>query len=294
MSRFFLIAAITLFLFPSGASAFISCTTFGGVINCDDYSLPDVKPSVPIQVPNNTSGLDTLKAQYGTSDVYACMSETDYLTHSGGPSSGVYFQLLKTCVERKARYGGDIQLQKVQTAPTCPAGTYAQNGVCIQTVIQQAPASEPVQDNASICRTDYGPYSVWTGEWNENGGPVCGCAQGYDWQGDVCVQAIAAQPEVATGSCSLGTTYDGSACVKNETRCRNDFGPGSIWDGTLNDSGGPQCSCSTGYEWSEASSQCRMLVVSDAMKAEQASGIAVDEPKSRNWFQRLMDWLIPW
>lgn len=292
MSRFLFLAALALFLVPVSASAFISCTTFGGVINCDDYSLPDVKPSQPIQVPNNTSGVDVLKAQYGTSAVYACMSDTDYLSHSGGPSSGVYFQLLKVCVERKASYGGDIQLQKVQTTPTCPAGTYAQNGVCIQTVIQQqiqAPA--PVQDNTTICRTDYGPNSVWTGEWNDQGGPVCGCAQGYDWQGNVCAAAAQPQTYAAPETCAVGTTYDGSACVKNETRCRNAYGPGSTWDGITNNDGGPQCDCMTGYEWNEATTMCRAVIVQAPALVD---GVAPEEPKSRGWLSKLLDWLIPW
>lgn len=55
------------------------------------------------------------------------------------------------------------------------------------------------QDNASICRNHYGAYSVWTGELNENNTPLCGCAKGYGWNGDVCVltpkEVPQAQPE---------------------------------------------------------------------------------------------------
>lgn len=291
MSRLLFIAVLALFLIPTGASAFISCTTFGGVINCDDYSLPDVKPSQPIQVPNNTSGVDALKAQYGTSDVYACMSDTDYLTHSGGPSSGVYFQLLKTCVERKASYGGDIQLQKVQTVPTCPAGTYAQNGVCIQTVIQQqVQAPAPVQDNATICRTDYGPYSVWSGKWNENGGPICDCAQGYDWQGDVCAPVV--QQPVYTAepaSCGAGTTYDGTSCVAHEQRCKDYYGSNSVWSGQVEEDV-PVCDCREGFEWNEARTTCRVIIQAGAPVMETTP----EESKSRGWFSRLLDWLTPW
>lgn len=298
MNRFLLLAVVALLFVPLPSAAFsFDCINFGSTISCNDYSLPDVKPSQPIQVPNNTSGEDSLKAMYGLTDYYACVRETNYLDHSGGPSSGVYYQLLKHCLERKAMYGGDIQLQKVQIPQqqSCPIGTYAQNGVCIQTVIQQAPAAEPVQDNASICRNDYGPYSVWTGEWNDDGGPVCGCASGYDWQGDVCAPVVHApvyeQPVYqAIDTCPAGTTYDGSSCVGHDQRCKDYYGALSEWGGEMNSDGGPVCTCPTGFEWNEANTACRAVI----QPLGPAGGTQQEEPKSRGWFTRLLDWLTPW
>jgi len=48
----------------------------------------------------------------------------------------------------------------------------------------QAPA--PVLSNADVCRNNYGPFSIWTGELNESGGATCTCTEGYGFQGGVC------------------------------------------------------------------------------------------------------------
>lgn len=41
--------------------------------------------------------------------------------------------------------------------------------------------------NADICRADYGDHSVWTGNLNSTGGPVCECRSGYQFSSDQCV-----------------------------------------------------------------------------------------------------------
>jgi hypothetical protein len=42
----------------------------------------------------------------------------------------------------------------------------------------------------------------------------------------------------------------------NDQRCKAAYGQYSVWDGTLNSTGGPQCGCSAGYEFSTVVNRC--------------------------------------
>jgi hypothetical protein len=207
---FFPLLLLLALLLPTAVAQATSiiCSPVLNSVLCKDFGPADPQP---YQAPNFTSQEDALKAQYGLTTYYDCVRETGYLKSSGGSSSSAYFMYLKACVERKAMYAERARPQPTQ-ASSCPAGTYAQDGVCIQTVIQQAVVPAPVQapalamSNAEVCRNDYGPFSIWTGELNESGGATCTCTEGYDFQGGVCapiprqahveVQETVAQPRV--------------------------------------------------------------------------------------------------
>lgn len=249
------------FLTPAfEARADFMCSGLGNSIYCNDMSLPPVPKPEPFKLPDYTSQIDTLKAQYGLTNYYSCVRSSGYLNKSGGPDSGTSFIVLKHCMEQQAMLEEARQRQQAQT-PTCPTGTYAQNGVCIQPVVQQQVAAlAPVQSHAEACKSDYGPFSTWTGELNDSGGPSCTCVEGYGWQGGVCAPTPNAVPVyVAPEACPAGTTYDGTSCKTHEDRCKADFGRGGTWDGSLNENGGPVCGCVLGFEWSESEWTCRPI-----------------------------------
>ncbi len=51
----------------------------------------------------------------------------------------------------------------------------------------------PVKSNDQICKENYGVNSVWSGNLNTQGGPICDCASGYQWNANVCVPIVKAK-----------------------------------------------------------------------------------------------------
>ena len=49
---------------------------------------------------------------------------------------------------------------------------------------------------------------------------------------------------------------DNSNTRSNDQWCKDDYGPYSVWDGILNDTGGPVCGCATDYVFNDAKQQC--------------------------------------
>lgn len=56
---------------------------------------------------------------------------------------------------------------------------------------------------------------------------------------------------------------DNSNTRSNDQWCKDDYGPYSIWDGTLNNTGGPVCGCSAGYDFSDVVNRCVPVTLKD-------------------------------
>lgn len=228
---------------------------------------------------------EALKAQYGLSNYYSCVRSTGYLDKSGGPSAGIYLSFVRSCLERKTVVEERV-VQQPQSV-TCPPGTYLQNSICIQTVVQQIQvANSETQAAASAaqptCEDEYGPNSIWTGKLNEQGGQVCGCAAGYVWSGKTCITV--------------------------SRLCQNYYGSYSIWTGENDGNGAPICGCMSGYEFNTSSSACVKVQKSPVQgtapenllvpKLNDGLPVATDMSKQdvaagRSFFSRLLQLLNP-
>ena len=147
------------------------------------------------------------------SDPASVTSEATYLNY--------LYSSYQSCVSRSAQIQSHQSIENIQ----CAAGLVNSNGVCVTRDVS--------------CNTRW-VNSIWTGETNDQGGSICGCKTGYQWneQNTSCVVA----PVV-----SLKT---------NDQICNEDYGVNSVWSNTLNDTGGPICDCKIGYEWDSEGTAC--------------------------------------
>jgi hypothetical protein len=97
--------------------------------------------------------------------------------------------------------------------------------------LADAPVSET---NDQVCQNQYGANSVYSGNNNSQGGPICGCASGYQWNSNQ------------------------SACVSAETGyevCSSAY-PNETWDGTYSSEGKYNCVCDSGYVMNSTQTGC--------------------------------------
>lgn len=99
-------------------------------------------------------------------------------------------------------------------------------------------------DYNNACRESHGEQSIWTDEFNENGGIICGCSEGYDFTDDT---------EVCLPILNEIHVY---VPADNDAICSNDYGSMSIWKGEINSKGGPVCECSEGYDFIDETQVC--------------------------------------
>lgn len=106
---------------------------------------------------------------------------------------------------------------------------------------QQPISVVPSKTNDQQCQDSFGSNSSFTGQKKTDGGLICGCESGYDWNNN---QTSCIAKPVKTG-------YQ---------ICRDTYG-NATWDGTsYTSSGGPNCSCDTGYTISSDSKSCVTIV----------------------------------
>ena len=65
-------------------------------------------------------------------------------------------------------------------------------------------------------------------------------------------------PFISRGG-SGGSGSSASSEIDNQQWCVDDFGPYSVWQGTLNDTGGPVCGCEIGYEFKSEGAWCTAI-----------------------------------
>jgi len=112
----------------------------------------------------------------------------------------------------------------------CPSG---QDFVCPST--GKAYCDTP-KTNDQKCEDSWGSNSSYTGQKNTNGGLICGCKNGYGWNG---TQTSCVVIQVKTGYQICSEQY-----------------PNETWDGTYNSNGGYSCTCKKGDAWNSTQASC--------------------------------------
>jgi hypothetical protein len=124
----------------------------------------------------------------------------------------------------------------------------------------------PVQKSPNqICKDDYGAHSVSNGDKNAQGGPVCDCESGYQWNGTQSTCVIIPVPVRKT----------------NDEFCRDMNGPYGIYNSSDN-----TCGCASGYFYGAISKQCVSLIESRnqncAAKYPGTSFLKIDPTDGKN------------
>lgn len=135
-----------------------------------------------------------------------------------------------------------------------------------------------------ICKDTYGSHSYSTGKKNIDGGPVCGCNDGYTWNDSqtICIAVPAektgaeickdrnglhATYDSASNSCGCASGYDLGAiskqCVSFTTardeNCAASY-PGTSFLKYDQTSGKNICDCRAGYDWNDDRTACYTTV----------------------------------
>jgi len=92
--------------------------------------------------------------------------------------------------------------------------------------------------NEEVCKNKFGVNSVWSGTTNNNGGAICDCASGYEFN-------------------SSQTECISSEYYYNQL-CQNKYGSNSQWSGELDSSSKPTCNCQSGYYWDFNGTSCSL------------------------------------
>lgn len=125
------------------------------------------------------------------------------------------------------------------------------------------PVADRTKTPNQICKDDYGVNSYSTGEKNADGGPVCDCNSGYQW--NTSQTACVAVPKVKTGL----------------EICQERNGYNATYDSASN-----SCGCATGYSLGATSQQCVSFTVardqSCAAKYSGTSFLKVDPADGKN------------
>jgi hypothetical protein len=114
-------------------------------------------------------------------------------------------------------------------------GTNAPQSPSAQPQQNTQPTSQPItESNDQVCQNQYGASSDYTGKSNSQGGPICGCESGYQWNSNqtACVRA-------KTGYQVCGDTY-----------------PNETWDGTYGSDGTYNCVCDSGFVMNSTKTGC--------------------------------------
>jgi len=125
------------------------------------------------------------------------------------------------------------------------------------------PVADRTKTPNQICKADYGVNSYSTGKKNADGGPICDCNTGYQW--NTSQTACVAAPKVKTGL----------------EICQERNGYNATYDSASN-----SCGCATGYSLGATSQQCVSFTVArDQSCAAQWSGtsfLKVDATTGKN------------
>jgi hypothetical protein len=169
----------------------------------------------------------------------------------------------------------DVTTNDSSTAPTeSLPETYASKTDSIVPVIKKTKTAN------ELCRENYGSNSFSTGEKNVDGGPVCDCNDGYQWNADqtACVavpkvktsleicqerNGVFATYDSASNSCGCATGYYPGAtsqkCVSFTTArdesCAANY-PGTSFLKYDTETSKNICDCNAGYDWNNDRTAC--------------------------------------
>jgi len=148
----------------------------------------------PTQETKNNTTRQNLKNQYGVSAYYQCYPCT-YQDTSDPYTETRCLQSTQYCLERQ-------QIQKLQQ---CEDGYIFFNGRCVTI-------------DAS-CKEQYGKFSYYRGQKDENGKYSCGCINGYDWNTN---QSVCIEKKVTVSQCTSNSwsCENWSSCSSNGSQTR--------------------------------------------------------------------------
>ena len=258
----------------SGGDAFVEATILIRTESCLHYKRAPSQQqtqqiNVPVQTSNSSSGCGP--NSYAGKVEGTCTCVPGYQWATGGPS-GLY------CVPTP---------QKTVTA---------------------APTISPQKSNQQICQEYYGAGSGWNGQKNAQGGLVCDCANGFEWNsarnfcniiavktgggswdgGGGSTVAPVVQQKNATG-CDKGQQRikDGS-CPSYQRACFLDLGSQAVWTGKTNKTGDAICGCAKWYKLSSDGKSCVSETKNETSQINSNTGTATS---GKSWWTGFMQWL---
>lgn len=168
----------------------------------------------------NTQKENYLKSTYGLDNYYSCSSSrgSDF---ADPYSTATYLSGVQYCLERKSLSGASTQ-SNVQ------------------------PLTQGYTDN--YCKKSYGPLS-----YNDVSRPGCACLPGSTvgyYELGLAKQGCVLTPEVPK--------TPPPPTMTNDEVCKNNYGEGWKWDGTINDKGRLNCGCASGY-YQTPSNECTLM-----------------------------------
>lgn len=232
---------------------------------------------VQTQEQKNQSQARYLQQQYGNDAYLSCRSKvSDCSTTYGDPNRENRCLLsLEGCLSKGASDPqGRSKCSANQTYyPSasgfvpgickCNQGYSMQNGSCVASNTDSVGYFDSTmlnnvvkkQQDAKVryhdtCEESYGIGSKWTEVISGDGLINCECKPGYLW-------------DMAKTSC---VTANVVSQTDNNATCVADYGKGSVWSGSLNDSGGPICDCANGYAWNPGVTACQRVVQASSLQ----------------------------
>ena len=214
MAKKFLLILSTLFvLVPVLASASTgSCMFVGNIWQCN-YSDPDRDLQDRInqeqqdfqrklqqdQQQRNLiqQQLDMLKTQYGSSSYSVCYAKSGLGGSLGNDPSVMQsgYTYIKYCLESQAIRERALN-NSTNTLP--PANNAANNPVPTSCSAQSYNVNGKCLSPDQYCQQYFGIQSLFTGNLNDKGGPICRCLVGFEFNqsGTACVPAVTAAPAI--------------------------------------------------------------------------------------------------
>lgn len=177
-------------------------------------------------------------------------------------------------------YGTQVAIGKFQAANgISPASGYCGpatraflNTLNVPSVSQPTSAvgdqgSQPVTtSNNQICQNQYGANSIYSGANNSQGGLICGCESGYQWNSN----------QTACVALPAETGYQ--VCSSNSSN--------ATWNGTYLSDGRYDCVCDSGYVVNSSETGC---IAQSPVSAQIAASIANYEAELQTYSNALTE-----
>ena len=224
----------------------------------------------PTQGQKNIDLENSLKAKYGNSAYYSCMSR---ISGCNGDMSSPIRQT--TCLQT-IQYNLESGMCGASALPslTCQSGFTMVNGSCVREVKSPIPCPSGYSSINGSCA----PFT---------------CSNGYIPQGNVCVKAVKpSTPQQNTSNATLEqktkelielqaniikmqndlsalkaaeatkTSGGGSVSVppkSNNETCKGGYGPQSFWTGRILENESIECGCENGYQFNDNNTRCVLV-----------------------------------
>ena len=236
----------------------------------------------PTQGQKNIDLENSLKAKYGNSAYYSCMSR---ISGCNGDMSSPIRQT--TCLQT-IQYNLESGMCGASASPslTCQSGFTLVNGSCVREVKSPTPCPSGYNSINGSCI----PFT---------------CSIGYVPQGNVCVKAgqvpsiqqntsnatleqktkelielqgniIKMQNDLsalkAAEAAKVGNEGNKVALPKsNNEVCKDGYGPQGVWTGRILENGSIECDCENGYQFNETNTRCVLVPKIVDIKPETSS-----------------------